>query len=443
MADTPITSTTLSNDQLSYWIAEKMIELANKNIVLGQAAQDFQLPSRTSKTLRVDRYSRFNLPTATLSEGVAPDAVAFSVEKVDVTVEQWGIVALLTDVGVLTAKHPALAIAQERVALAMKEVIERETAEVLMAGTNIFYSTDATSRALTDDETATGNVMNSAVVRKTVASLRQNGAMDFGGGLMLGVMPPGAEHDMQADSAFSQAAAFSQVQRQNEFETGVWAGVRWLRSNFLPYFKGVPAPTTGAATSEKAQVTAVDGGGTLTSGANFQFKVVAREIATDYERKISVQSGSITAAATGNNESFDVILPSGGNAGLYVYDIYMTQAGGTTAYLVASRQAAGATVTITTAPAGTEAVAPASPTDQKVVWTSFVFGKGAFGKVVLDGMSLQAYLTPNSPSYSNPLVQGRKVGAKVMWKPFILDNNYFARIETTSSALNSTNFLLA
>ena len=64
---------------------------------------------------------------------------------------------------------------------------------------------------------------------------------------------------------------------------------------------------------------------------------------------------------------------------------------------------------------------------------AFVFGREAFGRVELSGMSLESFLTPAGASYSNPLAQGRKAGAKIMWQSFIIDNNYFARLESNSA----------
>src|SRR5690242_14499535 len=100
-----------------------MYELAEKKLQLGQFASKFKLEQRMSKTLRVTRYKRLNLPTAVLTEGTPPDAVALAVENVDVTVDQWGIVVLLTDVALITTQHPALNIAIERCSLAMAEVL--------------------------------------------------------------------------------------------------------------------------------------------------------------------------------------------------------------------------------------------------------------------------------------------------------------------------------
>ena len=196
-------------------------------------------------------------------------------------------------------------------------------------------------------------------------------------------------------------------------------GIDWILGNFLPVLVGVAVPDTAAISATKAKYT-IGTSGTMAT-ANFQIKVVAREITTDYERRISQQTGNIAVVSPG---SLAVQMPSSTS---YVYDVYCTLAGATTAYLVASRQAASSTFTITAAPAGTEAVAPASPASGVNVYPGFVVGNGAFGTCVLNGMALQTFITPKGPSDSDPLAQRRKVGAKFMRKSFILDNDWIER----------------
>jgi N4-gp56 family major capsid protein len=273
-----------------------MYELAEKKLQLGQFASKFKLEQRMSKTLRVVRYKRLNLPQTVLTEGTPPDAVALAVENVDVTVEQWGIVVLLTDVALITTQHPALNIAIERCSLAMAEVLEREMAKTLLAGTNVFFGSAAANRAALD---GTKKLITSDILA-VLSNLRSAGAPDFDGGLYGGVMPPQVEMDIVgSDTTFTNAMSYGGNLRPLEYgEIGIWGGVRWVRGQFLPILRGVAQLDTGAATSEKGQVTAVDGGGTINSGVNFKFTHVAREITTGYERKITVTSANIASAAT-------------------------------------------------------------------------------------------------------------------------------------------------
>lgn len=417
-------SSTLALDTLQYWIADRQIRLSERQLVLGQFAEKFRLPDRSGKTLRVTRHKRLPVPHTPLTEGVPPPSVALVVENVDVTVEQWGIVALLTDVALVTPRHPALRIAIDRKSQAMSEMFEREIAQTLLGGTTVFFPAAVTTRAGLDAEK-----LDTATVLKTTVHLRNKGAAAFAGGLYGGVMSPQVEGDLiSADTTFKEASQFSDIRRLEYAEIGVWMSVRWGRGNFLPIFKGVAAPTTADPTSEKTEVDAVDTGGSLSSG-NYQFKVVARDAQSGHERKISVQSANISSG-TGNNDKFVIHTPS---STAYVYDIYATVAGGTTAFLVFSRVPADTEVELLTNPDTAAKVAPANPADTKTVYVSWVFGRDAYGRVELDRMSLQSYITPPGPSWSNPLAQGRKVGSKVMWKSFILDNDFFARIETTSA----------
>ena len=443
MADAPTYFSTISTDAPNVFINEQMIKLAEKNLVLGKFADRYSMPQRSGKTLRVVRYSRLALPRTTLTEGTPPDAVALAVTNVDVTVEQWGIVTLLTDVGLITTKHPALQIAIDRTALAMSEVLEREMGSMLTAAsTNVVYATGTTRQGL-----AATNKLTSTVAVSASSVLRSLGAAPFEGNLYGGVIAPQVEADvLAADATFQAASNYANVRRLEYGEIGIWMGTRWLRGNFLPIFKGAAAADTGAETAFKPQINATDGGGTITSSTNFKFQFVYKDKLTLLPRRITQVSANVASAATGNNESFTLDVLSGDGTN-YVYDVYMTTtagAGGGSLYLVASNQApngAGSTV-VTAAPAGTEATSPFSdstpssnntPASGIEVFMGFVFGKGGWGRVELNGMSMESFVTPPGSSWANPLAQGRKVGSKIMWKSFLLDGNYIARIETGSA----------
>ena len=438
MADAVTNFAALSNDAPNVYIAQEMYRLTERNLRIGRYAKMHNVTQRMGKTLRIVRCKRLVLPVsgATLTEGTPPDAVALATENVDVTVEQWGIVVLLTDVSLITTTHPALQLAIDRTSLAISEVLEREQANMLLAGTQVYFPGAVTARS----GLAASNKLDTATVLKGSVALRNYGAAEQEGGLYVGVMAPQQEGDvLAADQTFKDASNFANVRALQFGEIGIWMGVRWGRGNFLPMFKGQSTPDATAASgtldagTAKPKVLAIDGGGTITSATNFKFAVVWRDKTTDYERHITQTSANIASAATGNNESFTIDVPSGTLTN-YVYDVYMSAAGGAgSLFKVLSRQTTATSAAITAAPAGTEAVLPAAPAATVEVFVAWVFGKDSFGRVELDGMSLESYITPPGASYSNPLAQGRKVGTKIMWKSFIIDNNYFARIETGSA----------
>ena len=425
MADVITNFSSLQTDAPNVWITRQMFLLAERKLAIGQFARREVLANYMSKTLRINRYRRFNLPTAPLIEGVPPASQGLVVDNVDVTVEQWGIVCQLTDVAMLTVNHPILQIAMDRTALAISETTERETGRVLITSPNVVYPGTGN---LTRADLAATDKLDTATILACTVQLRGRGAADFEGGLYGGVMQPQQEGDVLAtDQTFQQASNFARVRKLEYAEIGIWMGVQWVRGNFLPFFQGVVAPSATAATTEKAQATGAATGGVLAAG-DYIVAVVARELVSDYERKISQNSAVITT--TGSTSSITVSTPTSVN---YTYDIYMSQVSGTVLYRVRSRIPANTPTTITTQPTGAEPTKPVAPAATVTTYPGWVFGQDAFMRVELNQMSMQSYITPAGASWDNPLAQGRKVGTKYMFKVSLLDPNFLMMFETGSA----------
>lgn len=420
MADAVTQFSTLSSDAPNVYIAREMYRLSENKLRVGKFAKMHQVPQRMGTTLRVVRYKRLNLPTSTLTEGTPPDAVALATENVDVTLEQWGIVVLLTDVAEITTTHPALQIAIDRTSLAIAEVLEREMCETLMGGTQVRYATGVANRAALD---GTKKITTADILAMTV-SLRNSGAAENEGGLYDGVLPPQLEGDvLGADTTFQSASNFANVRRLDFGEIGVWMGVRWARGNFMPILAGIAAPGTQTASVSGF---AESGAGGAFGAANII--VVSKDATSGYERKISQ-----TKTTAAGSDDATITTPTSTN---YVYDIYSDGDAGSGTYKlmfgnVAANTAKVLTQTVYTA--ASAATPPSAPASGKEVFVAWIFGKDSFGRVELNGMSLASYITPPGASYSNPLAQGRKVGTKIMWKSFIIDNNFFYRLESNST----------
>jgi N4-gp56 family major capsid protein len=419
LADNPVVFQTISNDAPNVFIAQNTYRIAELNMQLGKFARKERLPQRMSKTMRLIRHKRIALPRGPLTEGVPPSSTAMQIENVDIPTEQWGIVVLMSDVSQVTTKHPILNVAIERKALAMTEMFEREIAQTLLAGTKVIYA--GSSNAARGD-LAAGDKVTTATVLGATVGLRNHGAVPMSGTNYGGVMPPQVEGDLvSTDTTFTAAAEQSNIKALQMGDLGVWMGVDWQRGNFLPVFAGVGAPGT-QNTEEAGYASEVVGGSAL---ANANITVVAKDAISGYERKVS-QEKAMAATA----DSAVLTTPTSTN---YVYDIYVELS--SVYKLVYEDVPANTAKSITLAAynAGTTQSPPAAPADTVEVFVSWVFGKDAFARVELDGMSLQSFITPDTASWSNPLAQGRKVGSKAMWKCAIVDDNYMRRIESGST----------
>ena len=73
---------------------------------------------------------------------------------------------------------------------------------------------------------------------------------------------------------------------------------------------------------------------------------------------------------------------------------------------------------------------PAAPATGVTVYPTYVFGRGAYGQVQLDDIK---YTYLDKADKSDPLNQMRVVGWKVMYGTILLNQLFFARIESTSA----------
>jgi len=415
MADT--TSSTLSSDMVSAYIADKTLMLAQKELRIDQLADKATLPRRESKTFQYTRYERLALPQSTLTEGVTPASTAMSVSTVTAVVEQWGQVVTITDIAELVVKHPVTQKAISLLALAAAETVDREDQEVLLAGTNIQYANSRASR----DLLTTGDVLSSTEIRKAVANLRTNGARSFDSQNLFGVFDPAVEADVMADTTFVNAASYSNITALKEGEVGKWLGVRWLTSNFLYTF-------TGFANTAFTLTDAGTGSGSIDANTTVYVVISAVNNTTGFEERLYQEKSVTTASDATNTHTVSIVVPS--TTG-YTYTIYAGDTSGTT-YQATTGVAPSGTYNLTSIPSsGT--TNPAIPATGQTVHNTWIFGQEAFASIKLDGMSLQTYLTEKRSTDSDPLEQRRKAGWKLAYKAVIANNSFFRRIESVSA----------
>lgn len=434
------TFSTLQNDAVTY-IAEKTLMIAQKIVRFYDLADKAKLPSHNSKTFQYTRYDRLPLPQVGLTDGTTPNSRALSITTVQAVAEQWGDVVAITDVVDLTIRHKALQKAIELIGKQSAETIEREVFETLVTGTNLFYPGAVTARS---SITAT-DIPTADTLRKIVANLRDNGAygMEKGAGTedpelgdhFVGVVDSFIEQDIASDPDFIDANKYANAKRLWNGEAGTFLGVRFVRSNMLPTLASRAAATATAPTDDV---------GTLTSGYHYRTMVTGLDDTFGYE-KLIFQASDTTAAATGNTETVQVVIPA--VTGYTNFNIYMSvgtagaSAIGDTMYL----QNASGTVVAGTFRLG-HATESGNNYTQKTTGTtnppelnsatskvhlSFFLGKESY--TVVDLQNLQTTLTPATASDSDPLIQRRKVGWKTMFKAVINNNNFFARLESESA----------
>ena len=133
-------SATLASDLIPLFIKERTLMLSERQLVLFQFGDREMLPEGQGKTVQFTRYERLVLPNTPLTEGQTPNPQQLTTAVVQAIVDQWGAVVALTDVGMLTVRHPVLRIAQDRISMQHSELVDREIEDVIAGGTNVTFA---------------------------------------------------------------------------------------------------------------------------------------------------------------------------------------------------------------------------------------------------------------------------------------------------------------
>lgn len=416
------------------WFKSELLKPGDFTMLYRRFAKKERLPHGSGKLWKANRMIRIEMPMDSLTEGVTPSDVGMTMEQVNCTAAQYGIIVTLTDVAQLTIDTPLLQQAVQAVKDSMNRLDEELICEALLAGTNVLYadSSGGASIPAARSDLVAADVFATETIKRVVNQLsyptdvKWGAAPKFSNGYYVAILPRKFEFDLLGDSTWKDMAI---RQKREDLESGIinrWLGVEFYATDWGPKFTNLGTTNSGASpTATTAGVVAVDGGGTFTSAASYDFKWTRRNKHRRFEEDISGVI-SVVAAATGNNESFNLNAPTDTD---YVYNFYQGESAGTL-YLVAANVAASS-VTVITDPATSGTVAPVAPASGVTAYAAFVFGRDAYAVVDLDNM--EAGLTKDERTGEDPLKQRRKVSAKFFEGALILADSNLVRVEASSA----------
>ena len=434
---------TIAND-IELHIRDEVLRIAQRNLVAYQFGQPLRIEKNTGVTYTATRYERLPLPFAPLSEGVAAAGEAITIAQVSATAQQWGDLVRVTDVADMTIKHPLFKQAIRLIAIQQPETVERNVFNILMTATQVNYANSKANRAalLATD-------VNSPIeIGKVVGALETFGAPLFNGDERVdlkedanayrnaskkpsatphyvALVHPLVAQDLRQNSTIATAWSYSDVNRLYNNDIGEWGGVRFCKSNMIPYWTGVAQVNGSASTT----------GGALGTGT-YYIQVTGSPAATSVEQRIYQVSTSLSV--TGPTGSVSVTVPTLAGYTFSVYigtstsptNLALSASGPTTGPLAgqATQLASGSTVILTGV--GAAQTPPSAPATGVTVYPTFFFGTDAYGQVLLDDVK---YTYLSSADKSDPMNQTRVVSWKMMYGTIILNNAYMARVESGSA----------
>lgn len=444
MANNTNTSGQFTAD-IQNFIQKKTIRLVDRQLVLYQFGDKAVLPKNRGTVYTASQYNRVNLPFAPLSEGIPPVGETMTLTQVSAVAQQWGDTINVTDVADLTIDHPIFQKAIELIALQQSETLERNTANVLMGGTQVNYVNSRGSRAAVQ---AT-DYLNPFELNRAVGALRTIGAPEFMGqsnedekveagkpsmaskdprGFQhyVSVMHPLVEQDMRTNSTVVTAWSYSDINKLYNNELGEFAGIRFTRSNMVPFFVGVA----------NVAATGVTTGGALPA-ATYSVGVTGSVAQNGYETLIYQKADVVVGGTTVGS----ITLTTPNTAG-YLFNVYITSGAGaalvnlglsaqspTVGPLAGNAVQIAPNTAVTITGIGVSRTPPAAPATGITVYPTFIFGKGAYAQVMLDEAKV-TYL--DKAEKLDPLNQLRIVGWKIFYGTLIINQQFFMRIESAS-----------
>jgi N4-gp56 family major capsid protein len=226
------------------YLTAKLLDVAVTNTILDQFGDIVAVPANNSNTARFVRMEKLSAPAtpAQLTEGVAPDALGLTLNQFTATLEQYGNVVRITDVAQLTARHPILAAAIEKLGLQAAEIRDILIYNVLDAATNVYRPNN---KAGDTNLTASDQLAYVDVVQ-LFAVLTRQAAKPYNDGQLALVLAPEVYAPMLKDPDFKSSVQLAAPERIWRGQVGSLANFAIVQSN-SPSFASTAQAGSGQA----------------------------------------------------------------------------------------------------------------------------------------------------------------------------------------------------
>lgn len=453
-----MTSTALSTDQRKF-LAARLLRNVYLKLVCASVCGSQKFERGAGLTGYFVRYKRMIIPQTVISEGIDPTPSTFVIEQVTVTLDQWGDALQITDVAKLTTQHPVMTLAQQLLADNAQRVIDREVQLVWLAGTNTIFGdgTVVTRATITKDMKATDDVIGKAYVTLGDAGAQprgQAGTVDnykvgetgspssmTGTNAYVGICGMQITQDVRraamAYGTWAATATYSKPTNIMNNETGMWNGIRWVETNFIPKYVRLGNATTAVVSAaafgtDSPVVTAGAGGaGTLAQGTGYFFKVTKKDLTRGFEESISIEH-TMTSTGAGGATQFFTFNFTGLTAG-FVYNIYFgaTTGDANLKQFATTNIAVGTTVTVNAVPASGAAPASlralADGNDPSTVHVLYLHGEDSC--IWTELQDLEFMVIENKPAPGNLLGLNQWVSYKFLGKAMRCNEAFMLRCE--------------
>ena len=416
----PGTEGAMSSTMKTYYDTE-LLENAREKLVYSQLGKKQTLPANHGETVEWRKWNTFDKALTPLTEGVIPTGQKFGQSAINVTVQQYGDYAAITDRLDLHAVDDVILGAAEEMGAAGGETADTLVRNELVTGTSVIYA-DTLDEDGIPSKTPVGryglhhdnNRLTPDTVNKAYTFLKKQKAPFFKGNKYAAVIHPSVAYDLRSSKDWIEAHKYCDATEIFTGEIGELHGVRFIESTEAPIITNRPLDSRNF-NLELAGYTGSDTTASADAGVTTKYKATIDDMADAPEAYVGrtvyfyedkgrrlLAENRIVGATTSNG--FYVWLEKPQTTAV-AGDCLCPGDGGDTVY------------------SGNRPVA---------VYSTLFFGKDAFGVVEPEGMGMEMIIKDAS-EVGGPLNQFSTVGYKFENATKILDQNRMVRVESCSA----------
>lgn len=247
------TGTSTLSPEMKTFYDKDLLRNAKPVLVHNQFGQKRNIPKNGGKTIEFRRFSPLPKAMTPLTEGVTPDGKQLTVTNLTATVGQYGDYVALTDLVQMTTIDPILVETNKLLGVQAGETLDRLTANILNAGTNVQYAGGKLSRAALTD----GDVLTVDDVKKAVRTLKRNKAKPINGSYVA-IVDPEVAYDLMKDKEWLDVKTYSDPKGIYTGEIGKLYGVRFVETTEAVTFTVVNESTKAETTVHSTLILGAD-----------------------------------------------------------------------------------------------------------------------------------------------------------------------------------------
>ena len=203
-----------------------LLENSRQENYFNQFGMKQPLPKNNGKTVEWRRFQTFEKAMTPLTEGVTPDGNKVVINKIEATIDQYGDYTTISDRLELEAVDPIITGVTEEHGAQAGETLDTITRNVVVAGTNVIYGGDKTSR----DAITAADILTPELVNQGVTMLKKMNAPQVEGGGYIAIVHPSCTYDLRQSDEWVEAHKYASPEEIYNGEIGRLHNVRFVES---------------------------------------------------------------------------------------------------------------------------------------------------------------------------------------------------------------------